>query len=43
MNQLEIEANTSQDKRQAGEKACEQVTFGFGFTSPWLKKWGEQF
>ena len=29
MNQLEIEANTS-NKRQARENGCEQVMIGFG-------------
>jgi len=42
MNQSEIEANTS-NKHQAREKACEQVTIGFGLTSDWLRKWHELF
>jgi len=42
MNQSKIEANTS-NWRQAREKACEQATVGFGFTSDWLRKWREFF
>ena len=42
MNQLEIEANTS-NKRQALENTCEQVMIGFGITSDWLRKWRKFF
>ena len=42
MNQLEIEANTS-NKRQARENAYEQVTIGFGLTSHWSRKCSELF
>ena len=40
MDQSEFEANTC-NRRQAREKACDQVKIGFGFASHWLKKWRE--
>ena len=42
MNQSELKLNT-RSRRQARENACDQVKFGFGFTSDWLRKWREIF
>ena len=42
MNQSELQANTC-NRRQAREKACEQVEIGLSFTPDWSRKWREMF
>ena len=41
-NQSKLEVITP-SRRKARENVHARATIGFGFTSDWLKKWGENF
>ena len=38
ISQSDLDVNTC-SRRKARQNLCEQITFGLGFTSDWLRKW----